>query len=189
MFTNFPILSLTIWFPIIGGIWVILYSSKRNSVRTKALAVSIVTFFCSLVLLYNFNYETSAMQFSERLSWIPVFGIEYFIGLDGISLPLVLLTTFTTILVVLAADVITDRPGFYLGSFLILEGMMVGVFSALDAALFYVFWEAMLIPMFLVIGIWGGAKESSHPCPISRHNNYCTEWFLYPVYFSPIASN
>ena len=134
--------------------------SRSDSVKAEALIFSIVTFILSLVLLYNFDSSTAEMQFLERVSWIPVFGIEYFLGLDGISLPLVLLTTFITILVILAAGKsISDRLGFYLGAFLILEGVMVGVFAALDAVLFYVFWEAMLIPMFLIIGIWGGTNR------------------------------
>ena len=134
--------------------------SRSDSVKAEALIFSIVTFILSLVLLYNFDSSTAEMQFLERVSWIPVFGIEYFLGLDGISLPLVLLTTFITILVILAAGKsIGDRLGFYLGAFLILEGVMVGVFAALDAVLFYVFWEAMLIPMFLIIGIWGGSNR------------------------------
>jgi len=100
------------------------------------------------------------MQFVERLPWIAAFGIEYFIGIDGIALPLILLTTFMTVLVVLAGwVVIEDRLSLYMGSFLILEGLMIGVFSALDAMLFYIFWEALLIPMFLVIGIWGGPRR------------------------------
>ena len=134
--------------------------SRSDSVKAEALIFSIVTFILSLVLLYNFDSSTAEMQFLERVSWIPVFGIEYSLGLDGISLPLVLLTTFITILVILAAGKsIGDRLGFYLGAFLILEGVMVGVFAALDAVLFYVFWEAMLIPMFLIIGIWGGSNR------------------------------
>ena len=134
--------------------------NRSDSVKAEALIFSIVTFILSLVLLYNFDSSTAEMQFLERVSWIPVFGIEYSLGLDGISLPLVLLTTFITILVILAAGKsIGDRLGFYLGAFLILEGVMVGVFAALDAGLFYVFWEAMLIPMFLIIGIWGGSNR------------------------------
>jgi len=139
---------------------VVFRGSRSDSVKAEALIFSIVTFILSLVLLYKFDSSTAEMQFLERVSWIPVFGIEYFLGLDGISLPLVLLTTFITILVILAAGKsIGDRLGFYLGAFLILEGVMVGVFAALDAVLFYVFWEAMLIPMFLIIGIWGGTNR------------------------------
>ena len=158
--TDFPILSATIWLPIIGGLWVVFRSAKTDSILAEALGFSVATFFLSLIVLYNFDYGTPDMQFVEKVAWIPVFGIDYFVGLDGISLPLVLLTTFITVVIILAAgNSITDRPGFYLGSFLILEGVMVGVFSALDAVLFYVFWEAMLIPMFLIIGIWGGENR------------------------------
>ena len=158
--TDFPILSATIWLPIIGGLWIVFRSAKSESVQAEALGFSVATFFLSLILLYNFDYGTADMQFVEKIAWIPVFGIDYFVGLDGISLPLVLLTTFITVVIIFAAgNSITDRPGFYLGAFLILEGVMVGVFSALDAVLFYVFWEAMLIPMFLIIGIWGGENR------------------------------
>ena len=146
MFNNFPLLSLTIWLHVLGGLWVVFRGSRSDSVKAEALIFSIATFILSLVLLYNFDSSTAEMQFIERVSWIPVLGIEYSLGLDGISLPLVLLTTFIRILVILAAGKsIGDRLGFYLGAFLILEGVMVGVFAALDAVLFYVFWEAMLI--------------------------------------------
>jgi NADH-quinone oxidoreductase subunit M len=100
------------------------------------------------------------MQFVERLPWIPAFHIEYHLGVDGISMPLILLTTFTTVLVVLAGwEVIQERIAQYLAAFLIMEGLMNGVFAALDAVLFYVLWEAMLVPMFLIIGIWGGPQR------------------------------
>ena len=100
------------------------------------------------------------MQFVERAPWIPAFQIFYHLGVDGISMPLVLLTTFTTVLVVIAGqEVIEHRASQYMASFLILEGLMVGAFSALDAILFYVFWEALLVPMFLIIGIWGGENR------------------------------
>lgn len=97
------------------------------------------------------------MQFVERAPWITLFNIEYYLGIDGISMPLILLTTFITVFVIIAAwEVIQYKPASYLAAFLIMEGVMVGVFSALDAMLFYVFWEAMLIPMFLIIGVWAG---------------------------------
>ena len=160
MFINFPLISLVIWLPIVGGIWVALGNDKLANLKVHALFFSILSFLISICLIINFDTSISEMQFVERVAWIPVFGIEYFVGLDGISLPLIVLTTFSTILVIVAGwEVITDRIGLYLGCFLILEGLMVGVFSALDGALFYVFWEAMLIPMFLIIGIWGGSNR------------------------------
>lgn len=164
MSAEFPLLSLTIWLPIIGGLWVIFAGSRApdHAVRFDSLLIAIATFLVSLLLWNGFDYSTADMQFAEKLPWITAatFNIEYAIGIDGIALPLILLTTFTTVLVVLAGwVVIKDRLSLYMGSFLLLEGMMIGVFSALDAILFYVFWEAMLIPMFLIIGIWGGPRR------------------------------
>jgi NADH-quinone oxidoreductase subunit M len=162
MFPDLPMLSLCIWVPIIGGLWVIFAGSRvpERAVRNDALLFSIVTFIISLFLWRDFDNGTAAMQFVERLTWIEPFDIYYHIGIDGIALPLILLTTFTTVLIVLAGwEVITHRVNQYMGAFLILEGLMIGVFSALDAVLFYVFWEAMLIPMFLIIGIWGGPRR------------------------------
>ena len=122
--------------------------------------LSIVTFLLSLLLYTNFDMTTAAMQFEEKASWISAFNVYYHLGVDGISMPLIILTTFTTVLVVLAGwEVIKERPAQYMAAFLIMEGVMVGVFAALDAMLFYVFWEAMLIPMFVIIGIWGGPNR------------------------------
>ncbi len=157
-----PYLSLVIWTPILGGIWVLLASGARNAptARTIALIVSLVTFFLSLPLWGQFDISTHHMQFEEKSLWIETFAIYYHLGVDGISMPLILLTTFTTVLTVLAGwEVIQYKPGQYMAAFLILEGLMIGAFSALDAMLFYVFWEALLIPMFLIIGIWGGPKR------------------------------
>ena len=159
---DLPILSICVWLPIIGGLWVIFAGSGRRerSVKIDALVISVAVFVVSLLLYRDFDASTAAMQFVERASWIEAFKVEYHIGIDGIALPLILLTTFTTIIVILAGwEVIEDRANQYMGAFLILEGFMVGVFSALDALLFYVFWEAMLIPMFLIIGIWGGPRR------------------------------
>ncbi|MCK5719642.1 MAG: NADH-quinone oxidoreductase subunit M [Thiomargarita sp.] len=159
--TDLSLLSALIWLPILGGIWVLLLGSNQTSaVRPVALAVSIITFLLSLPLYLAFDTTTASMQFTEQLSWIPHFGISYSLGIDGISMPLIILTTFTTVLVILAGwDVIKYKPAQYMAAFLIMEGLMVGVFSALDAILFYVFWEAILIPMFIIIGIWGGPKR------------------------------
>ena len=161
MSTSWPILSMTIWLPIIGGLMVLGSGDKSPGVtRWLALFVSVLTFLVSLPLWGGFDVSTAAMQFEEFAPWIPAFGINYHLGVDGISMPLIILTTFVTVLVVIAGwEVIQYKPHQYMAAFLIMEGVMVGVFSALDAMLFYVFWEAMLIPMFLIIGIWGGPRR------------------------------
>jgi NADH-quinone oxidoreductase subunit M len=157
--TELPILSFVIWFPIIGGL-LVLASGERLNPRPLSLAVTMITFLTSLLLYSGFDSGTADMQFEEKAAWIPAFKIFYHLGIDGISMPLIILTTFTTVLVVLAGwEVIKERPAQYMAAFLIMEGLMNGVFAALDAMLFYVFWEGMLIPMFLIIGIWGGANR------------------------------
>ena len=161
MFADWPILSLTIWLPIIGGLMVIASGDREaNATRWTALIVSVLTFLVSLPLWFGFDSGTAQMQFVERTPWVPLFNIEYYLGVDGISMPLIILTTFITPLVVIAGwEVIKYKPALYMASFLIMEGVMVGVFAALDAMLFYVFWEAMLIPMFIIIGVWGGPNR------------------------------
>lgn len=162
MFTDWPLLSLVIWTPIFGGMLVLATGSDKNAVEAKVLTlvVAIATFLISLPLYTEFNTQIASMQFVENLSWIERFKINYHLGVDGISMPLILLTSFTTMLVVLSAwEVIKERVAQYMAAFLIMEGLMIGVFAALDAAVFYVFWEAMLIPMFIVIGIWGGPRR------------------------------
>ena len=125
-----------------------------------ALATAVVVFGASIPLWTHFNTSTFDLQFVERLPWIPALNSTYYLGIDGISLPLILLTTLITIPVVVAAwTVIESRPAQYYAAFLIMEGLMIGVFSAADALLFYFFWEAMLIPMFLIIGVWGGPRR------------------------------
>ncbi|PVV14921.1 MAG: NADH-quinone oxidoreductase subunit M [gamma proteobacterium symbiont of Ctena orbiculata] len=161
MIADWPILTLTVWLPIIGGLMVLASGDREtNATKWTALIVAILTFIVSLPLWFAFDSSTSVMQFVERVPWVPSFDIEYYMGVDGISMPLIILTTFITPLVVIAGwEVIKYRPSQYMAAFLIMEGVMVGVFSALDAMLFYVFWEAMLIPMFLIIGVWGGANR------------------------------
>ncbi len=159
---DLPYLSLVVWTPILGGIWVLLASGARNAptARTIALIVSSLTFVMSLPLWTQFDISTHDMQFQEKSLWIEAFDIYYHLGVDGISMPLIILTTFTTVLVVVAGwEVIQYKPGQYMAAFLVLEGLMIGAFSALDGMLFYVFWEALLIPMFLIIGIWGGERR------------------------------
>jgi NADH-quinone oxidoreductase subunit M len=161
MFLAWPLLSLVIWTPIIGGLFLLL--TKKDDVtntRLIALFISILTFLLSIPLYSDFNSATAAMQFSEMKPWISSFNINYHLGVDGISMPLIVLTTFMTVIVVIAGwEVIKNKVEQYMAAFLIMEGLMVGVFSSLDAALFYVFWEAMLIPMFIVIGVWGGENR------------------------------
>ena len=156
-----PLLSLLIWVPIFGGVIVIaMGEQKAFQARILALAVSALTFILSISLFTGFDRGTAAMQFVENKVWIDSFSIHYFLGVDGFSVPLILLTTFFGVLVVIAGwEVIRSRVHQYMAAFLIMEGLMVGVFSALDGFLFYVFFEAMLIPMFLVIGMWGGPRR------------------------------
>ncbi|MHB1229115.1 MAG: NADH-quinone oxidoreductase subunit M [Halothiobacillus sp.] len=159
--SSWPILSLIVWLPIIAGALVMWFGAGRAQwARWFALASSGVVFGLSVALLPRFDTHTYAMQFVERVAWIPQLGIHYHLGVDGISLPLLILTTFTTVLVIIAAwEVIKEKAHQYLAAFLIMEGMMNGTFAALDAIVFYFFFEAMLIPMFVVIGIWGGPKR------------------------------
>jgi NADH-quinone oxidoreductase subunit M len=157
----FPYLSVLIWLPIAAGIVVILLGDKNIAAgRWVALLAAIATLIISLPLVAHFNSTTADFQFPEKLTWIARFHSYYALGLDGISMPLVVLTAFITIPVIIAGwTVIEARPAQYFAAFLIMEGLMIGVFSATDALLFYFFWEAMLIPMFLIIGIWGGPRR------------------------------
>ena len=152
------LLSLLIWLPIIGGALVILIGNDRaETAKWLSVAISVVIFVMSLSLYTDFDSTTHLMQFEEKVSWISYFDINYHIGVDGISMPLIILTTFSTILVIIAGwEVITRRTAHYMAAFLMMEGLIIGVFSSLDAILFYAFWEASLIPMLLIIGIWGG---------------------------------
>jgi NADH-quinone oxidoreductase subunit M len=158
---SWPILSVLIWLPIVGGLVVVAVGEQRAALaRLLALVVSGLTFFLSITLFTAFDTSTAAMQFTELKPWIETFDIFYSLGVDGFSVPLILLTTFFGVLVVIAGwESIQQKVNQYMASFLIMEGLMVGVFSALDAMLFYVFFEAMLIPMFLVIGMWGGPRK------------------------------
>ena len=152
------LLSLLIWLPIFAGIFVILIGNERaNTARWISVATSILVFIISLSLYTEFDSNTHLMQFEEKTSWISQFNIYYHLGVDGISMPLIILTTFSTILVIIAGwEVIQTRPAHYMAAFLMMEGLIIGVFSSLDAILFYAFWEASLIPMLLIIGVWGG---------------------------------
>ena len=183
---NTPLLSMLIWLPIIGGVLVLGVGDARSDnngtnngdgdgngnsdgnnngaraalARKLALGLSSAVLLLSVPLYTQFDAGSAAMQFTEHARWIDAFNIHYALGVDGISMPLILLTTLLTVVVVVAGwQVITERVAQYMAAFLIMEGLMVGVFSALDAVLFYLFWEAMLIPMFLIIGIWGGPNR------------------------------
>ena len=155
-------LSILIWLPVLGGILVLATGDDRNAgIALKlGLGFSVATFLLSLPLYTGFDTTTAAMQFTEQAMWIEAFNIQYHLGVDGISMPLVILTTFLTVICMLAAfSSVKKRVAQYIAAFLIMEGVMIGVFAALDAILFYIFWEAMLIPMYLIIGVWGGANR------------------------------
>ncbi len=154
------LLSVLIWLPIIGGFAVLTLNDRVGAAKWLSLIVSGLTLLLSVPLFTSFQIGTAAMQFVERAPWISTIHADYYIGVDGISMPLILLTTFTTVLIVIASwSNVEKRVAQYHAAFLILEGLMIGVFAALDGALFYVFWEAMLIPMFIIIGVWGGPRR------------------------------
>src|SRR5687767_15134681 len=156
------LLSLAIWTPIVFGAVLLALGrdDQARSVRWLALIGAIISFLVTLPLYGQFDQGTAAMQFVEKAPWIDRFNVHYHLGLDGISFWFVLLTAFITVVVVIAGwEVITERVNRYYGAFLILSGLMIGVFCALDAVLFYTFFEATLIPMYLIIGIWGGPNK------------------------------
>lgn len=160
--TGIPLLSLAIWVPILGGLFTLATGSDRNAplARIIALLVALAGFAVSVPLYLGFDVSQAGMQYVELSDWIPRFNINYFLGVDGISVLFVLLNSFITILVVLAGwDVIQEKVAQYMAAFLIMSGLMNGIFSALDGVLFYVFFEASLIPLYLIIGIWGGANR------------------------------
>lgn len=162
MFSDLPLLSLVIWTPILGGVLVLFANKDEHAsiARWLSLFIAVLTLALCIPLYTQFNPGTYAMQFTESVEWITRFEVYYSLGVDGISMPLILLTAFTTVIVVIAGwEVIQEKISQYMASFLMMNGLMIGVFSALDSILFYVFWEAMLIPMFLIIGIWGGPNR------------------------------
>ncbi len=162
MFLGLPILSLAIWTPIVAGVLVMATGADVNArfSRWLALVGAVLGLVVALPLWGQFDPSAHGFQFQELTPWITRFNIHYHLGIDGVSLLLILLNCFTTVLVVLAGwEVINTRVSQYLAAFLILSGLMNGVFCALDAALFYVFFEATLIPMFVIIGIWGGPNR------------------------------
>lgn len=159
---TFPWLTLAIFVPIVFGLLVLAVGRDDRPGLTRGLSLigSIAGFLVTIPLYTGFNTKTAAMQFVEKTSWIEAFNVNYHLGVDGISLWFVLLTAFITIIVVLAGwEVITSRVAQYMAAFLILSGLMVGVFAALDGMLFYVFFEATLIPMYIIVGVWGGPNR------------------------------
>ncbi|KIQ98405.1 NADH-quinone oxidoreductase subunit M [Lysobacter sp. A03] len=155
-----PLLSLLVWLPIIGGLLTLALGNERaNAARWFATAVAAATFALSILLFTGFDFSTAAMQFVEDKPWIPAFDIRYHFGVDGFSVPLIGLTALTSVLVLIGAWGVDKRVSQYYASFLILEGLMIGIFCALDSMLFYVFFECMLIPMFIIIGVWGGPRR------------------------------
>ncbi|MCP5367444.1 MAG: NADH-quinone oxidoreductase subunit M [Hyphomicrobiales bacterium] len=162
--THFPILSLITFLPLVGALFIMAVRGDATVVaqnaRSVALWTSGVNFLLSLVLWFNFDTATAAFQFEEKAEWMPVFNVTYHMGVDGISMLFVLLTTLLTPVCVLASwDSIKDRVKEYMIAFLVMETMMVGMFCALDMVLFYIFFEGVLLPMFLIIGVWGGPRR------------------------------
>ena len=162
MQSHFPLLSLAIWLPILFGLLVLAIGNDRNPGTARALSLfgSIASFLVTLPIIGNFDKAFHGMQMVERTSWISSFNIFYALGIDGISLWFVPLTALITVIVVIAGwQVIEKKVSQYMGAFLILSGAMIGVFCALDGLLFYVFFEATLVPMFIIIGVWGGSNR------------------------------
>jgi NADH-quinone oxidoreductase subunit M len=160
--TGFGLLSAAIWLPIAFGVLLLALGRDQNAgmARKVALIGAVASFLITLPLITGFDNATAALQFQENMAWIDRFNVRYHLGVDGISVWFVLLTAFITVIVVVAGwEVITDRVAQYMGAFLILSGLMVGVFAAADGLLFYVFFEATLIPMYIIIGVWGGPRR------------------------------
>jgi NADH-quinone oxidoreductase subunit M len=156
------LLSVAIWLPIAFGVVLLAMGRDENAtaVRRTALGGAIVSLLVTLPLISGFDSSTAALQFQENLPWIERFNVRYHLGVDGLSVWFVLLTAFTTVIVVIAGwQVITERVGQYRAAFLILSGLLVGVFTAVDGLLFYIFFEATLIPMYIIIGVWGGPRR------------------------------
>ncbi len=156
------LLSLSIWMPIAFGVLVLLFSRDEQATAAKWIALigSVLSFVVTFPLYLKFDSSSALMQFVEKYVWIERFNIHYHLGVDGISLWFVLLTAFINVIVVIAGwEVITYKVNQYMGAFLVLSGLMIGVFAALDGLLFYVFFEATLIPMYLIIGVWGGPNK------------------------------
>jgi NADH-quinone oxidoreductase subunit M len=161
---TWPLLSLVTFLPLVGAVFILLVRGEEavvaRNARYVALWTSLITFVLSLFIWFDFRRGTAEFQFIEEVEWLPALGIAYRMGVDGISMPFVLLSTLLTPLCVLASwEAITRRVKEYMIAFLVLETLMVGMFCSLDLVLFYVFFEGVLIPMFLIIGVWGGARR------------------------------
>ena len=157
-----PLLSLAIWIPIVFGVVVLLLgrNGQDSLARQVALVGAIIGFLVTVPLMTGFDGSTAAMQFVEKHEWLPSLNSSYALGVDGISMWFVPLTAFITILVLLAGwEVISEKVPQYFAAFLILSGLMVGVFAVTDGMLFYVFFEATLIPMYIIVGVWGGPNR------------------------------
>lgn len=162
MSNNVPFLSLAIWLPIAFGVLIMALGNDKNAgmVRGAALLAALVSFVVTLPLYFGFDTSTAQLQFVENLPWIEAFGASYGLGVDGLSVWFIILTALITVFVVVAAwEVITEKVAQYMAAFLILSGLMVGVFAATDGLLFYVFFEATLIPMYIIVGVWGGPNR------------------------------
>ncbi len=162
MIEGIGILSLTIWVPIVAGLFILASGGDRSADGQRAIALvgALAGFLVALPLWTGFDAKTAAMQFEEMAPWVPLININYHLGVDGISMPFILLNSFTTLLVVLAGwQVIQTKVGQYMAAFLIQSGLINGVFAALDGVLFYAFFEAMLIPLYIIIGVWGGPNR------------------------------
>jgi len=162
MQSTLPLLSLAIWLPIAFGIFVLAFGRDDNPNMTRVISLigAFVSFLVTLPLISRFDDAAHGMQFVEKATWIDLLHINYSLGIDGLSMWFVVLTAFITVLVVISAwEVIQKRVAQYMGAFLILSGLMIGVFCALDGLLFYVFFESTLIPMFIIIGVWGGPNR------------------------------
>src|SRR5260221_1277283 len=162
--SSWPILSLVTFLPLVGALFCLVVNGPKEAVdrncRSAALITSLATFLISLILWVRFDPTKAAFQFEEKLAWVPALNIGYHMGIDGISLFFVLLSTLLTPICVLASwQAIQTRVKEYMIAFLVLETFMVGMFCALDLALFYVFFEGVLVPMFLIIGVWGGKRR------------------------------
>jgi NADH-quinone oxidoreductase subunit M len=156
------LLSIAIWLPIAFGTLLLALGRDEHAVtvRRVALVGALVSFLATLPIVSRFDSGSAAMQFVEKAVWIERFNVHYHLGVDGLSMWFVPLTAFITVIVVIAAwEVIEQKVAQYMGAFLILSGLMIGVFSALDGLLFYIFFEATLIPMYIIIGIWGGPRR------------------------------
>ncbi len=157
------LLNYMIWVPVFGAVLIMLIGDDKRAeaIRMLALIFAVISMVLCVPMMQMFNHNSAAMQMVFNAAWLPQYGIQYTLGVDGLSVAMILLTSFTTLIVVLASwKMVREKVAQYMAAFLLLQGIMVGVFAATDAILFYVFWEAMLIPMYLIIGIWGSSNRS-----------------------------